>query len=90
VKLDTEGYEDRVIKGGPKTISGASVVIVETSFYELYEGQPLFEDINRIMRDIDFYYAGCWFSNRVMPDGLILQQDSIYLPVSFAAARCRQ
>jgi hypothetical protein len=42
------------------------------------------------MRDIDFYYAGCWFSNRVMPDGLILQQDSIYLPVSFAAARCRQ
>src|SRR5262249_15508032 len=37
VKLDVQGYEDKVIAGGYETIARASVLIVETSFRALYQ-----------------------------------------------------
>ena len=41
VKIDVQGLEDKVIKGGLNTFTRAKVAIAEVSFCELYEGQPL-------------------------------------------------
>jgi len=38
IKLDVQGFEDKVILGGPKTIQMAKLLIVETSFESLYVG----------------------------------------------------
>jgi len=36
IKIDVQGFEDRVIAGGLKTIQMAKLLIVETSFESLY------------------------------------------------------
>ena len=58
VKIDVQGYEDRVLKGGAKTIVHAAYVILEMSFASLYEGSPLFDGIYQQMRDLNFELAG--------------------------------
>jgi FkbM family methyltransferase len=45
VKIDTQGYEDRVIAGGTATLRRAAAIQVELSMLPLYEGQSLFEDM---------------------------------------------
>jgi len=87
IKVDTEGYELNVIMGGSKVIRNADVVIMETSFYELYKGQALFSEVHDAMNDLGFYYAGAFGVNLSPRDGLILQQDSIFLPHRYARDR---
>ncbi len=80
VKLDVQGYEDKVIKGGGNIIKRAKVVVCETSYQPLYEGQPLFADINNMLEDLGFIYAGIWGEEFKNPaDGRPLQQDSIFI-----------
>jgi len=80
VKIDVQGTEDRVIRGGARTIERAAVVIVETSFAELYEGQSLFGAVYDLLRDLGFQYAGPWGRLRRNPaDGRVLQADAIFL-----------
>jgi len=49
IKLDVQGYEDKVIKGARKILGRTSVLIVETSFERLYDDQLLFADIGNIL-----------------------------------------
>lgn len=79
VKLDVQGYEDRVIRGGRETISRAAAVICEVSFEPLYEGQPLFDDINCQLRELGFRYRGSWRQLPDPRDGHLLQADAIFL-----------
>ena len=79
IKIDVQGFEDRVIRGGKKTIAGASVVIMEVSFVELYKRQPLFPTIYSQMIGLGFSYAGSFGQLRSPANGLTLQQDAIFL-----------
>lgn len=81
IKLDVQGTEDKVIKGGKLVFSKAKAVITETSFCQLYEGQPLFNDICHFLEDLGFQYAGIWGEGdfRSPIDGQPLQQDSIFI-----------
>ncbi len=79
VKIDVQGYEDRVIRGGQRVISRARVLIVETSFQPLYDGQLLFEDIYDILRKMDFRYVGAFEQLRSPFDDSVLQADSIFI-----------
>jgi FkbM family methyltransferase len=58
VKMDVQGFEDRVILGGGRTIAQASVVVVETAYSALYEGQPLFADIHNHLTNLGLVYYG--------------------------------
>ena len=78
VKMDVQGFEDKVIKGGPDTISRASVLQIETSFVPLYEGQPLFDDIYQLVRSMGFVYRGESARHYNKQDQLIYQ-DSIFI-----------
>lgn len=79
IKIDVQGYEDKVIKGSDLTLQRTTLVIVETSFYELYGGQPLFSDIHRLLSDRGFAYAGSWGQLASPKNGAPLQQDSIFI-----------
>ena len=80
IKIDTQGYEDKVIAGGKEVISRAKIVVAETSFEELYQGQPLFGGIYDMLVKMGFEYKGVLDRQRKNPiDGGVLQADSIFV-----------
>lgn len=50
------GIKDKVIQGGEEIFKKTKVIICEVSFYELYKGQVLFDEISRNFLDIGFKY----------------------------------
>jgi len=79
VKIDVQGFEDKVIVGGRNTIGAAACVVTEVSFQRLYEAQPLFDDIYRMLRDMGFEYRGNWEQLPDPRDGKLLQADAIFV-----------
>ena len=79
VKIDTQGYEDRVIDGGQAILDAARVVQIEVSFETLYEGQVLFEGIHGRLTARGLVFSG--IKNQVCSpaDGKILQAHAYYL-----------
>lgn len=58
IKLDVQGLEDKVIRGGEKVFRAAKFVLVEMSFVPMYDGQPLFEEVHALLVDMGFRFAG--------------------------------
>lgn len=58
IKMDVQGMEDRVIKGGKKVFSAAKCVLVEMSFVPMYNGQPLFEEVHDLLVGLGFRFSG--------------------------------
>jgi FkbM family methyltransferase len=79
IKMDVQGYEDRVIGGGLRTMSRAKVLIVETSFEALYSTQPLFDSIYEMLKDLGFRYRGSIDQLNSPVDGSVLQCDAVFL-----------
>ncbi|GAG95421.1 unnamed protein product, partial [marine sediment metagenome] len=79
IKVDVQGFEDKVIAGGKVTFSKAKILLIEVSFVTLYESQPLFEDIYAQFISTGFRYAGN-LDQVVNPvNGEILQADAIFI-----------
>lgn len=79
IKIDVQGYEDKVIAGGPETIEKTKAIIVEVSFCELYEGQPLFEKIFQLLNGKGFRYMGNLYQLLNPQDGAPLQADALFV-----------
>ena len=79
INIDVQGYEKAVIEGGGSVLARASVLLVEVSFEELYEGQPLFGDICSALMTLGFRYAGSFDQLASPITGHILQQDAIFI-----------
>ena len=58
IKIDVQGVEDKVIRGGAKTFARARWVMIEMSFVPFYEGQPLFEEVHQQLVDLGFRFVG--------------------------------
>lgn len=58
IKLDVQGLEDKVIRGGETVFRAAKFVLVEMSFVPMYDGQPLFEEVHALLVDMGFRFAG--------------------------------
>lgn len=78
LKIDVQGYELEVLKGADELIRQVDLVIVETSYVELYKDQPLYDDIYQYFLTRKFQYMGNFgqFSNP--STGEILQGDAIF------------
>jgi len=79
LKIDVQGYEHKVIDGSRNILNRVKVIIIETSFSELYKGQPLFAEIYELLNGLDFVYSGSWGELKSPIDGAPLQQDSIFI-----------
>lgn len=77
IKIDVQGYEDRVLRGGIQTVSRAMYCVLEMSLQPLYEGSPLFDDIYCMMRDLDFRLVGL-AGDLTGKSGQQLQVDGIF------------
>jgi len=79
VKIDVQGFEDKVILGGNETIKGAQIIQVEMTYQELYKGQPLFDNIYKLLYEMGFEFSGN-ISQVFNPDnGGLVYSDSIFL-----------
>jgi FkbM family methyltransferase len=58
VKMDVQGLEDKVIRGGRKTFARAKYVLVEMSFQPMYQAQPLFEEVHTLLVRRGLRFAG--------------------------------
>jgi len=58
VKLDVQGYEDKVIQGGYKTFERSRACIVEISLDKLYQGQADFKTIFSLLSNLGYEYKG--------------------------------
>jgi FkbM family methyltransferase len=56
VKIDVQGFEDRVIRGGSKFLRGVDWVLVEVSFADLYDGERDFGVISRLLDELGFTF----------------------------------
>lgn len=78
IKIDVQGFEDKVIKGGSNIISKAKIILVENSFIPLYEGQSLFGDIHKLLSELGFNYSGHGDQHWNEKTGELVYEDSIY------------
>lgn len=93
LKIDVQGYEDQVLLGGENTARKAAVIIIETSFEKLYEGQPLFDDIYRMLTGWGFLYKGSLDQALDPEGGRPIYADGIFLrkgasPINSGAPAC--
>lgn len=79
IKIDAQGYEDKVLAGAPLTLAAAKAAIIEVSFRELYEGQPLFDSIYRTMYEAGFSYMGNLYQLFHPGDRNVLQADGLFV-----------
>lgn len=79
LKLDVQGAEDRVIAGGERLLRRAKVLIIETSMDSLYDGQPLFADVFKLLEGVGFKYKGALSQAFSKLDGSVLYADSVFL-----------
>jgi FkbM family methyltransferase len=81
LKIDTQGFEKNVLLGGEHTLPQIKIIIVETSFAELYRGQPRFPEIYRWLEERGFEYRGSWDQFNNPRDGMPIQQDGIFIHI---------
>jgi hypothetical protein len=79
IKIDVQGYEMQVLKGGERVIQSADVIIIETTFVPLYKDQPLFADIYNYFTSRGFRYAGNIEQLLAPINNQILQADAIFI-----------
>ena len=83
VKIDTEGLDLEVIRGGEETLRRAAAVIVEAAFYPNPAGDaaPTFEDIAAVLRDLGYVYRGnvrlgCQHGTPMLADVLFARREA--------------
>lgn len=88
LKADTQGSELYVLEGARETLASSAVgVEVEAEFAAIYKQQPLFADVDRLLRDLDFVLFDlrpCYWKRSAGrdlggPRGQIVWADALYL-----------
>jgi len=54
LKIDTQGYDLEVLRGGERTLEYTDFVYLEVTFCDLYRGTPPFDEIYRFLVDRQF------------------------------------
>jgi FkbM family methyltransferase len=79
IKIDVQGFEEKVINGGIEIIKMADMVFCEVSFVELYKSQSLFDKTFQTFKEMGFKYMGSIEQLRSPETNHILQADAIFV-----------
>lgn len=78
IKLDVQGYEDRVIRGGRETIMRSTACLLEVNLDSLYDGQASFEALVVLLGELGLRYAGNLEQAHGL-DGHVVFFDALFL-----------
>jgi FkbM family methyltransferase len=76
MKLDTQGSELDILKGGERTLSRTKLVLLEMSNHKLYEGAALYHEVDAFMRQHNFKLIDIYVTYR--PKGVMSEFDALY------------
>lgn len=79
IKLDVQGYEIEVLRGGVRTLESAEAVLMEVNLLGLYEGVPLFHESAAYMGKQGFQVYELGSLIRRPYDGALWQADVIFV-----------
>lgn len=77
IKLDVQGFELNVLRGGRKVLSRTTGVMLEVSLLSLYQGQPSFYEVASFMRESGFAFRGC-VRQDVVRGGEVAAVDAVF------------
>jgi len=78
VKIDAQGYDDRVIRGGRLVFEHARACIVEINLDHLYEQQGSFKDIFGLLDTLGYRYVGN-LDQTYATDGHVVFIDAVFV-----------
>ncbi|MDF2434015.1 MAG: hypothetical protein JWP44_3646 [Mucilaginibacter sp.] len=79
IKIDTQGYELEILKGGEKTLAAAEFILLEVSFLDIYKNCPLVADVLHFMQAKGFVvFDICTLIKRPL-DGVLYQSDFLFV-----------
>lgn len=78
LKIDTQGYEDRVLDGAQALLLKTRGLHLELSLVPLYEGQKLFDDLVERLQSLGFAIWGIWPGFCDPRSGRMLQVDATF------------
>lgn len=78
LKIDTQGYEDRVLDGATELLGRVSGLQLELSLVTLYEGQQLFDTLVERLRALGFSIWTIWPGFCDPDSGRMLQVDATF------------
>jgi len=81
LKIDTQGYEDKVLKGAEKTIKNKKIkaIVTEIIFDNIYDKHFSFSDIEKFIVPYDFRMVGINLPVNNLFTGLVFDADVYYL-----------
>jgi len=79
IKMDVQGYELEVLKGGARTLAAAQAVLIELSLIEINEGAPLLHDALNFMKAAGFVTYDILEFHRRPLDGAMNQIDVLFV-----------
>lgn len=77
LKLDVQGFEKEVLIGSKNIISKVEYLLFETSFFQMYNGEPLFDEMHSFAKELGFELLGP-VGVLESPEMQILQMDVLY------------
>ncbi len=77
IKMDVQGYEDRVIKGGARVFGGARACLLEINLDLLYEQQASFKELVSLLDRHGLSYRGN-FHQTYDRDGHVIFLDAVF------------
>ena len=78
LKLDVQGYEDRVLHGASRLLTRTHACLLEVCLDPLYEGQASFETLVRLLAHYGLAYAGN-LDQSYGKDGRVMWLDALFL-----------
>lgn len=79
IKIDVQGFEASVLRGGLNLIDEAKIIIIEINYYQLYKNQTSFHEIYSILSKYNFQFAGNLNQTFNHKTGDIIYSDSIFI-----------
>jgi FkbM family methyltransferase len=77
LKMDVQGFEKEVLKGAMNSLRKIDYLLFETSFIQMYDGEPLFDEMHHFVKELGFELiapVGFLQSEKLQ----ILQMDLLY------------
>ncbi len=82
LKLDLQGYELQALKGAEGLLDRTHIIITEVEFIAMYDGQPLFGDVDTYLRSKGFALHNL-YDLWTLQNGQLTSGDALYVNTSF-------
>lgn len=84
LKIDTQGTEYLILRGGEKILKNVFIIHIETSFDAMYKNQGTFKDITEYLTKLGFNYMGETRESQFYPIfGIKSSENSIFINKNF-------